>query len=199
MLYKYIKSYVNLIFKFMRPDLCGLVKMLLPHAALKITHQKNRQQPLIWLLIDKQHLNLLLAVLRHHSLFYGARAVDTSGYEISQQFSCAQHQFIVTYVFAIPVWHVKLCIAIPANAYTAVLPASRYFPGFSWGEREISELLGINFLHKLDARRLMLDYAFEGHPLRKNFPTIGFEELAYDAQERWVKYSPLKYRDEIDF
>ena len=48
----------------------------------------------------------------------------------------------------------------------------------------MSELLGINFLDKLDARRLMLDYALEGHPLRKSFPSIGFEELAYDAQER---------------
>ena len=58
------------------------------------------------------------------------------------------------------------------------------FSGLTWGEREISEMLGINYKNKLDARRLMLDYAFEGHPLRKNFPTAGFEELEYNALER---------------
>ena len=60
-------------------------------------------------------------------------------------------------------------------------------------------MLGVNFHNKLDARRLMLDYAFEGAPLRKSFPCIGFEELEYDARERWLVYRPLKYRDEIDF
>lgn len=150
-------------------------------------------------MIDKKHLNMLFALLRYGSLFYGTRAVDTSGYELSQQPGQNQHQYMVTNVFALPLWHVKLCVAVPVNAYQHVIPASYYFPGFNWGEREISELLGINFQHKMDARRLMLDYAFEGHPLRKNFPTIGFEELAYDAHERWVKYTPLKYRDEIDF
>jgi NADH:ubiquinone oxidoreductase subunit C len=59
-----------------------------------------------------------------------------------------------------------------------------YFPGFSWGEREASELLGINFKNKPDARRLMLDYSFEGHPLRKSFPCFGFEELSYNTRER---------------
>ena len=118
---------------------------------------------------------------------------------ISQQFSSSQHQFIVTHVFNLAAWQTKICLAIPANAYQTQIAASSFFPGLSWGERELSELLGINFKHKIDARRLMLDYAFEGHPLRKNFPTIGFEELAYDAQERWLKYTPLKYRDEIDF
>lgn len=45
-------------------------------------------------------------------------------------------------------------------------------------------MLGINFTKKLDARRLMLDYAFDGLPLSKNFPAIGYEEIEYDARER---------------
>ena len=60
-------------------------------------------------------------------------------------------------------------------------------------------MLGINFSGKLDARRLMLDYAFEGHPLRKSFPCMGFEELEYSTLERWVVYNIINYRDEIDF
>ena len=80
-------------------------------------------------MIDKKHLNMLLALLRHGSLFYGTRAIDVSGYEISQQYSRTQHQYVATYVFALPHWHIKLCVAVPANAYQAVTPATRYFPG----------------------------------------------------------------------
>ena len=183
----------------MRPDLYGLLKIIFPYATIRMTHPNIRQQPLIWIMIDKKYLKSLLALLRHSSLFYAARAIDANGYEISQSYSNIQHQYIVTYIFALPQWHIKLCIVVAANAYHEITPASQFFPGLGWGEREISEMLGINFMNKADARRLMLDYAFEGHPLRKNFPTIGFEELAYNAKERWVTYFPLKYRDEIDF
>ena len=183
----------------MRQDLYGLLKILLPHASLKITWPRTRQQPLVWLFIDRKHLKNVLALFRYSSLFHRTRAIDVGGYEISQHTAHVQHQFLVAYIFALPAWHIKLCVATTTNTYQQITPASRFFPGLTWGERELSELLGINFLHKIDARRLMLDYAFEGHPLRKNFPAIGFEELSYSARDRWLTYTPLKTRDELDF
>lgn len=76
---------------------------------------------------------------------------------------------------------------------------STQFSGLTWGEREISEMLGINYKNKIDARRLMLDYAFEGHPLRKNFPTVGFEEIEYNALDRWLGYTKIMIRDDTNF
>ena len=86
----------------MRPDLYGLLKMLLPHAAIRITLPKIRHQSLVWLLVDKKHLNMLLAILRYHSLFYSTRAIDANGYEIGQKISMSQHQYTVIYVFELP-------------------------------------------------------------------------------------------------
>lgn len=183
----------------MRPELCGLLRLIFPYATLKFVQPTLRQQPLLWLVLDKQHLNMLFATLRLCSLFYRTQGVDTNGYEVTQHQGTRQHQFAISHVFMLSTWQLKLCVVTVVDSTSNIVAPSTYFSGLTWGERELSEMLGINFHNKLDARRLMLDYAFEGAPLRKSFPCIGFEELEYDARERWLVYRPLKYRDEIEF
>ena len=66
------------------------------------------------------------------------------------------------------------------------------FPGANWFEREPYDLYGVLFTGHPDMRRLLTDYGFEGHPLRKDFPLTGFVEVRYDDEQKRVVYEPVR-------
>ena len=66
------------------------------------------------------------------------------------------------------------------------------FPGADWFERETYDLYGVLFTGHPDMRRLLTDYGFEGHPLRKDFPLTGFVEVRYDDEQKRVVYEPVR-------
>jgi len=71
------------------------------------------------------------------------------------------------------------------------------FPGANWFERETYALYGVPFTGHPDMRRLLTDYGFEGHPLRKDFPLTGFVEVRYDDEEKRVVYEPVRLAQEF--
>ncbi|ABN68435.2 NADH-ubiquinone oxidoreductase 30.4 kDa subunit, mitochondrial precursor [Scheffersomyces stipitis CBS 6054] len=79
-----------------------------------------------------------------------------------------------------------------ANETSAVPSLVPIYQGVNWFERETYDLFGIFFEGHPDLRRIMTDYGFEGHPLRKDFPTTGYTEVRYDEEKKRVIYEPLE-------
>jgi NADH-quinone oxidoreductase subunit C len=71
------------------------------------------------------------------------------------------------------------------------------FPGADWFERETYDLYGVVFTGHPDMRRILTDYGFEGHPLRKDFPLTGFVEVRWDDEQKRVVYDPVRLAQEF--
>lgn len=106
-------------------------------------------------------------------------------------------RFDVVYHFLSPWLNHRVRVRVPASADTPVPSIVDLFPGANWFEREAYDLYGIEFEGHPDLRRLLTDYGFQGHPLRKDFPLTGFVELRYDDELKRVVYEPVKLMQEF--
>lgn len=108
-----------------------------------------------------------------------------------------ENRFDVVYHLMSPTLNARLRLRGQANEATQVPSIIGVFPGADWFERETYDLYGVIFTGHPDMRRLLTDYGFEGHPLRKDFPTTGFVEVRYDDQEKRVVYDPVRLNQEF--
>ena len=88
-------------------------------------------------------------------------------------------------------WRVRLKVFAPDDDLPAVTSVTELWAGASWFEREAFDLFGIIFEGHLDLRRILTDYGFIGHPMRKDFPTSGHVEMRYDPVAKRVIYQPV--------
>lgn len=86
----------------------------------------------------------------------------------------------------------RLRVIVTTDERTAVPSVSQLWPCATWWEREAWDLFGIIFSGQPDLRRILTDYGFEGHPLRKDFPQTGYVEVRYDEERKAVVYEPVK-------
>jgi NADH-quinone oxidoreductase subunit C len=91
----------------------------------------------------------------------------------------------------------RLRFKVQTDEDTPVPSAVSVYAGADWFEREAYDLLGVLFEGHPDLRRLLTDYGFEGHPLRKDFPMTGFVEVRYDDEEKRVRNEPVTLNQEF--
>jgi NADH-quinone oxidoreductase subunit C len=108
-----------------------------------------------------------------------------------------ERRFDVVYHLLSPKLNVRVRVKIEVGEDTAVPSIISVFPGADWFEREVYDLYGVLFTGHPDMRRLLTDYGFEGHPLRKDFPLTGFVEVRYDDEVKRVVYDPVRLAQEF--
>jgi NADH-quinone oxidoreductase subunit C len=86
----------------------------------------------------------------------------------------------------------RLRVIVTTDEQTAVPSVSKLWPCATWWEREAWDLFGIVFSGQSDLRRILTDYGFDGHPMRKDFPQTGYVEVRYDEEQKAVVYEPVK-------
>ena len=113
-----------------------------------------------------------------------------------------EKRFEVIYLLLSHDKNLRIKVLISINLETSIQSISKIFPAANWMEREVFDMYGIKFKDHPDLRRILTDYNFKGHPLRKDFPLTGFNEVRYSEREKKVIYEPVKleqdYRD-FDF
>ena len=115
--------------------------------------------------------------------------IDYQGYDNSW----SGPRFAVTYILLSITnnWRVRVRVFCPDDAFPAVDSIIPVWPSANWYEREAFDLYGIVFRGHPDLRRILTDYGFMGHPVRKDFPITGYVEMRYDPEQKRVVYQPV--------
>jgi len=108
-----------------------------------------------------------------------------------------EQRFEVVYHLLSPKHNERIRIKLRTDEETPIPSVTSIYPGADWFEREAYDMYGILFTGHPDLRRILTDYGFDGHPLRKDFPLTGYVEVRYDDAAKRVVYEPVELRQEF--
>ena len=103
-----------------------------------------------------------------------------------------EKRFQLVYLFLSHENNNRIKLLIKFELSNVINSLTKIFPSANWMEREVFDMYGIKFKNHPDLRRILTDYGFKGHPLRKDFPLTGFNEVRYSEKEKKVIYEPVK-------
>jgi NADH-quinone oxidoreductase subunit C len=144
-------------------------------------------------IVDSARITEVLQFLRDDPAAEFVSIIDILGADYPDR----ENRFDVVYHLLSPKWNRRVRVKVATDEQTPVASATAVYPGADWFEREVYDLFGVLFDGHPDLRRILTDYGFEGHPLRKDFPMTGFVELRYDDAEKRVRYEPVRLNQEF--
>ena len=153
----------------------------------KINNSKIKHN-LIYLDIDKEDLIDVILFLKTKNDTKFKQLIDITVIDYPER----NQRFDVVYLFLSHEFNQRIIIKYSISENEVIPSITTIFPSANWMEREVFDMYGVNFKDHPDLRRILTDYGFEGHPLRKDFPLTGFNEVRYSEKEKKVIYEPVK-------
>jgi NADH-quinone oxidoreductase subunit C len=138
-------------------------------------------------LVERDGLLALMLILRDDPRFAFEQLMDVCGVDWPER----ADRFDVVYNLLSVSLNQRVRVIVTTDAETPVASVHEIWPCATWWEREAWDLYGIIFSGQPDLRRILTDYGFEGHPLRKDFPLTGYIEVRYDEDRKAVVYEPV--------
>lgn len=143
--------------------------------------------------VDAAQVAKVLSFLRDDANCQFRVLIDICGVDYPQR----PKRFDVVYNLLSLTHNQRIRVKVQTDEDTPVPSVNGVFAAAGWFEREAWDMYGIMFTGHPDLRRLLTDYGFDGHPLRKDFPLSGFVEVRYDDAEKRVVYEPVKLTQEF--
>jgi NADH-quinone oxidoreductase subunit C len=145
------------------------------------------------LVVPAERIASVLTTLRDDKECLFEVLIDICGVDYPER----EKRFDVVYHLLSPRRNARIRVKCETDAETPVPSVVDVFPAANWYEREAYDMYGILFSGHPDLRRLLTDYGFAGHPLRKDFPLTGYVEVRYDDDQKRVVYEPVKLTQEF--
>ena len=142
------------------------------------------------LLIEVSDNNLLdvIQFLKSNEKCKFRQLIDIAGVDYPED----EKRFELVYLFLSHEHDIRIKLLIKFQLDHIINSITKIFPSANWMEREVFDMYGIKFKNHPDLRRILTDYGFKGHPLRKDFPLTGFNEVRYSEKDKKVIYEPVK-------
>ncbi len=171
----------------MSENLNKLEKLINSELSSKIQNSVIENKELL-IEINENDLIQIVQLLKSDEKFKFRQLIDIAGVDYPDE----EKRFKLVYLFLSHENNNRLKLSIKFDTNQVINSITKIFPSANWMEREVFDMYGIKFKNHPDLRRILTDYGFKGHPLRKDFPLTGFNEVRYSEKEKKVIYEPVK-------
>lgn len=146
--------------------------------------------------VKHQHLIPVLTIMKFNMVLLSTSLVDIV---VVDYLSKQGNRFELNYVLWNYTYEIRFVVKVMVHAFANLLSTTLLYESGNWLEREIWDMYGIKFLFHPSLRRILTDYGFKGHPLRKDFPLIGYVEVAYDDSWQSIRVLPVEISQTLRF
>ena len=168
-------------------NLQKLEKLVNSELASKIQKSKIEHDELLIEINEKDLIDVITFLKSNESCSF-RQLIDIAGVDYPEN----DKRFQLIYLFLSHENNLRIKLMIKFQIEQIIPSLTKVFPSANWMEREVFDMYGIKFKNHPDLRRILTDYNFKGHPLRKDFPLTGFNEVRYSEKEKKVIYEPVK-------
>jgi NADH dehydrogenase (ubiquinone) Fe-S protein 3 len=145
--------------------------------------------------VHHEYLHQCMMYLRDHSCTQCQSLIDITAVDYPSR----EKRFEVVYNLLSVQMNTRIRVKTLVDEFTPVSSLVPVFASANWFEREVYDMFGIFFSNHPDLRRILTDYGFEGHPLKKDFPLTGYTEVRYDDTEKRVILEPVELTQDFRF
>lgn len=147
-------------------------------------------------IIHKKNLIFTLKILKQHIKYQYKVLSCISGIDFLGTAINFLYRFAIVYELLSLKYNTRIRVKIYLNEISTIMSITKIFINANWWEREVWDMFGIWFKNHPDLRRILTDYGFDGFPLRKDFPLVGYYEIIYNSKKKRVLSVPIELSQE---